>query len=270
MYAGAARDFVLGATLLDARGEILRFGGQVMKNVAGFDVSRLLCGSLGILGVITEVSLKVLPRPRSEETLRFEMPAQQAVEAFNRWAGQPLPLSGAAWWDGVAWIRLSGAASAVRAAQERLGGERVDPTAALQWWNALRHCQHPIFQSNALEDTALRAAGPGGADIASATRGTSLWRLSLPDTAPPLSVSGSPLIDWGGALRWYPSDPQRGDEPRKAATAAGGTAMCWRGTAPAGGRFHPLQPTSATLTRRLKDRFDPHGIFNPGRMIAGL
>jgi glycolate oxidase FAD binding subunit len=246
MYAGAARDFVLGATLLDARAEILRFGGQVMKNVAGFDVSRLLCGSLGILGVITEVSLKVLPRPRAEETLRFEMSAGDAIEAFNRWSGQPLPISGAAWWDGLAWIRLSGAASAVRAARDRLGGERIDPTAAAQWWNALRHCQHPIFASD------------------------TLWRLSVPDTTPPLALPGDQLIDWGGALRWYASDPQSGDEARKVATAAEGTAMCWRGAAPAGGRFHPLQPTVATLTRRLKDRFDPHGIFNPGRMIAGL
>ena len=243
MYAGATRDFMLGATLLDARGDILRFGGQVMKNVAGFDVSRLLCGSLGILGVITEVSLKVLPRPRAEETLRLEMTAQQAVDAFNRWSGQPLPLSGAAWWDGVAWVRLSGAASAVRAAQERLGGERVDPTSATRWWNALRHCQHPIFESN------------------------TLWRLSLPDTTPPLSLPTQPLIDWGGALRWYATESK---EIRNLATAAGGTAMCWRGPTPAGGRFHPLQPTVATLTRRLKDRFDPHGIFNPGRMIAGL
>lgn len=251
MYAGAARDFVLGATLLDARGDILRFGGQVMKNVAGFDVSRLLCGSLGILGVITQASLKVLPRPRAEETLRFEMPARQAIEAFNRWSGQPLPLSGAAWWDGLAWIRLSGASSAVRAAHERLGGERVAQTAATRWWNALRHCQHPIFQGDAAADLAL-------------------WRISLPDTTPPLALSGSPLIDWGGALRWYAYDAQSGDEPRKAASAAGGTAMCWRGPAPATFRFHPLQPTVATLTRRLKNRFDPHGIFNPGRMIAGL
>jgi glycolate dehydrogenase FAD-binding subunit len=252
MYAGAARDFVLGATLLDARGDILRFGGQVMKNVAGFDVSRLLCGSLGILGAITEVSIKVLPRPRAEETLRFEMPARQAVEAFNRWSGQPLPLSGAAWWDGVAWIRLSGASSAVHAAHERLGGERVDPTAATGWWNALRHCQHPIFGSSLpAEDLTL-------------------WRLSLPDTTPPLDLPGDPLIDWGGALRWYACAPRSGDEPRKAASAAGGTAMCWRGPAPASGRFHPVQPTVATLTRRLKDRFDSHGIFNPGRLIAGL
>jgi glycolate oxidase FAD binding subunit len=246
MYAGAARDFVLGATLLDARGDILRFGGQVMKNVAGFDASRLLCGSLGILGVITEVSLKVLPRPRAEETLRFEMSALEALTAFNRWSGQPLPLSGASWWDGLAWIRLSGAASAVRAAQERLGGERVDPTAAAQWWSALRHCQHPIFANN------------------------TLWRLSLPDTTPPLALPGNQLIDWGGALRWYASNAQSGDDARRVASSAEGTAMCWRGAAPANGRFHPLQPTVATLTRRLKDRFDPHGIFNPGRMIAGL
>ena len=266
MYAGAARDFVLGVTLLDARGEILRFGGQVMKNVAGFDVSRLLCGSLGILGVLTEVSLKVLPQPRAEETLRFEMPAQQAVEAFNRWSGQPLPLSGAAWCKGVAWLRLSGAASAVRAAHERLGGERVDSTAALQWWNALRHHTHPIFENS------------------------TVWRLSVPDTTPPLDLPGDPLIDWGGAIRWYAvsDDPdadarnadnrvtstrdaeRRPPRTREAATAAGGTALCWRGPSPAGGRFHPLQPTSAILNRRLKAQFDPHGIFNPGRLIAGL
>src|SRR5262249_22015707 len=175
----------------------------------------------------------------------------------------PLPLSGAAWWDGVAWVRLSGASSAVRAALERLGGERVDTTAASQWWNALRHCQHPIFQSGTLQANTSQSA-------ATATQGSALWRLSLPDTTPPLTLSGDPLIDWGGALRWYAHDPQSGDALRKAASAAGGTAMCWNGPAPASGRLHPLQSTVATLTRRLNDRFDPHGIFNPGRMIAGL
>jgi glycolate oxidase FAD binding subunit len=245
MYAGAARDFVLGITLLDARGEILRFGGQVMKNVAGFDVSRLLCGSLGILGVITQVSLKVLPRPRAEETLRFEMPVRQGLEAFNRWSGQPLPLSAATWGDGVAWVRLSGATAAVRAACERLGGEIVDPTSAASWWSSLRHHTHPIFASPAL------------------------WRISVPDTAPPLALHGEPLIGWGGALRWYAGDI--GADARKVAAAAGGTALCWRGTPPAGsGRFHPLQPAVAALHHRLKQQFDPHGIFNPGRMIAGL
>src|SRR5262249_2177833 len=125
IQVGAARDFVLGAALLVSDGELLRFGGRVMKNVAGFDVSRLLCGSLGILGVITDVSLKVLPRPRAEETLCLRMPAPQAVEAFNRWAGQPLPISGAAWHEGVAWVRLAGARPAVEAACRVIGGERV-------------------------------------------------------------------------------------------------------------------------------------------------
>ena len=266
MYAGAARDFVLGATLLDARGDILRFGGQVMKIVTGNEETQQQSGTKGSLGLITEVSLKVLPRPRAEETERFDMPAARALEAFNRWSGQPLPLSGAAWWDGITWIRLSGASSAVRAAQERLGGERVDPTAATQWWNGLRHCQHPIFQTV----TASAHNNDTSRGTTGTTRHRTLWRLSLPDTTPPLALPGNPLIDWGGALRWYAHHPQSGDDPRQAASAAGGTAMCWHGPTPPGGRFHPLQPTVATLTRRLKDRFDPHGIFNPGRMIAGL
>ncbi len=243
-YAGAARDFVLGTRLLAASGEVLRFGGQVMKNVAGFDVSRLLCGSLGILGVITEVSLKVLPRPRIEQTLRLELPAAAAVESFNRWAALPLPLSAAAWWQGSAWVRLSGAAPAVRAACERIGGERVDATAGQAWWDALRHCRLPLFASERL------------------------WRVSLPAAAVTLALAGGLLIDWGGALRWY-ADPDGDADVRTLAARAGGTALCWRGPAPQG-RFHPLQPAVAKLHRRLKERFDPQGIFNPGRLVAGL
>src|SRR5258708_2909723 len=138
VYAGAARDFVLGTRLLTADGELLRFGGQVMKNVAGFDVSRLLCGSLGILGVITEISLKVLPRPRAEQTVRLELPPAAAVEAFNGWTTAGLPISGAAWWHGEAWGRLSGAPPAVSAARVRIGGEALDAAAAEARWNSLR------------------------------------------------------------------------------------------------------------------------------------
>ena len=243
-YAGAARDFVLGTRLLTAQGEVLRFGGQVMKNVAGFDVSRLLCGSLGILGVITEVSLKVLPRPREEQTVRLELPAATAVESFNRWAAQPLPLSGAAWWQGSAWVRLSGAPPAVRAARERIGGELVDAARATAFWDALRHCQLPMFAKEVL------------------------WRLSLPAAAEPLALPGEPLIDWGGAVRWY-ADLAADVAVRDVTRTAGGTALCWRGPAPAG-RFHPLAPAVAKLHHRLKERFDPRGIFNPGRLIAGL
>jgi glycolate oxidase FAD binding subunit len=244
MYAGAARDFVLGTRLLNAQGELLRFGGQVMKNVAGFDLSRLLCGSLGILGVITEVSLKVLPRPRAELTLRLELPAADAVQAFNRWAGLPLPLSGAAWNQGSAWLRLSGADPAVRAARERIGGELVSESAARSFWDGLRDLRLPFFTRE------------------------SLWRISLPAAAAPLALPGEPLVDWGGALRWYADLPVE-LAVRELAAAAGGTAMRWRGPAPHG-RFHPLPPAVERLHRRLKERFDPHGIFNPGRLVRGL
>jgi glycolate oxidase FAD binding subunit len=242
-YAGAARDFVLGTRLLAADGEALRFGGEVIKNVAGFDVSRLLCGSLGILGIITEVSLKVLPRPRVEETLRLELSAAAAVESFNRWAARPLPLSGAAWWQGAAMVRLSGAPAAVGAAREQIGGETMDAAAAQQWWQALRHCRLPPFACQVL------------------------WRLSVPPAAAPLPLPGSPLIDWGGALRWYADLPAQ-LAVRDIAVAASGTALCWHGAAVP--RFHPLSPAVARLHQRLKERFDPHGIFNPGRLSAAL
>jgi glycolate oxidase FAD binding subunit len=244
MQVGAARDFVLGAGLLAADGEWLRFGGQVMKNVAGFDVARLLCGSLGILGVITEVSLKVLPRPRVEKTLRLQLRAREAVEAFNRWAGQPLPISAAAWDEGVAWVRLSGAGSAVQAAHREIGGERVPPELAQSWWAGLQHYTHPAFSQPLV------------------------WRVSLPATASPLPLPFEPLIDWGGALRWYTGGLEDIDV-RALAVAAGGTAMRWRGGG-RGGRFHPLTPPLAEIHGRLKRSFDPQGIFNPGRLLAGL
>jgi glycolate oxidase FAD binding subunit len=243
MYAGAARDFVLGARLLTAQGELLRFGGEVMKNVAGFDLSRLLCGSLGILGILTEVSLKVLPRPREEETLRLELAAPDAVATFNRLAASPAPLSAAAWSQGMAWIRLSGAAPAVRAARARIGGERVATADATAFWRALRDCRLALFSE------------------------APLWRISVPSAADPLPLSGQPLIDWGGALRWYTGCT--GVDVRATAQAAGGTALLWRGEFP-GERFHPLTAGVLALHRRLKAQFDPQGIFNPGRLVAEL
>ncbi|MGO9803129.1 MAG: glycolate oxidase subunit GlcE [Steroidobacteraceae bacterium] len=244
-YAGAARDFVLGATLLAVDGETLHFGGKVMKNVAGFDVSRLLCGSLGILGPITEVSLKVMPLPREEQTLRFELAEEAALAAFNRWAGEPLPLSATAWWNGVAWLRLSGAPAALKAARARLGGEPVEPDTALRWWRELRHQRQALFGAAA-----------------------NLWRLSLPSTAPPLPLKGARLIEWGGALRWYASELPAA-EVRHIAAAASGSALHWRGGA-AGGRFHPLSPAVLAISKRLKARFDPHGIFNHSRLVGGV
>jgi len=243
--AGAARDFVLGASLLNARGELLHFGGQVMKNVAGFDVSRMLCGSLGILGLITQVSLKVLPRPRTEITLQFEREGAGALEQFNAWRAQPLPISAAAWHDGIASVRLSGSPSAVRSARDALGGEALDETRAQAWWSSLRDQTLPLFR----EDKPR------------------LWRLSLPATTP-LDAAGTELIEWSGALRWLRSDAPA-DEIRARVECAGGTALLWQGERN-GPMFHPLAPANVELHSRLKHEFDPHAIFNRGRMIVEL
>jgi len=260
--AGAARDFVLGASLLNARGQLLHFGGQVMKNVAGFDVSRLLCGSLGILGLITQVSIKVLPKPRAEITLQFECDVAAALDRFDAWRAQPLPISATAWHAGTASVRLSGSPSAVRAARETLGGETLDEARADTWWDSLRDQALPCFRDGAAR----------------------LWRLSVPARAP-LDVAGGlsrpslasealgllpsvELIEWSGALRWLRSDVPAG-EIRALAEKAGGTAMLWRGPRDAP-MFHPLAPANLELHRRLKDEFDPHAIFNRGRLLAEI
>jgi glycolate oxidase FAD binding subunit len=243
--AGAARDFVLGASLLNAHGELLHFGGQVMKNVAGFDVSRLLCGSLGILGLITQVSLKVLPRPRAETTLQFECDGVGALERFNTWRAQPLPISAAAWHGGTASVRLSGSPSAVRSAHDALGGEVLDDMLSEAWWRSLRDQTLPFFHE----------------------RATRLWRLSVPATAP-LDAAGVELIEWSGALRWLRSDAPA-SEIRAMAQGRGGTAALWRGERN-GPMFHPLAAANLELHRRLKHEFDPHAVFNRGRMIAEL
>lgn len=240
--AGAVRDFVLGARLLDGAGRDLAFGGQVMKNVAGYDVSRLLAGSLGTLGVILEVSLKVLPRPAAERTLRLELDEALALEAVNRWAGQPLPVSATAWTGGVLSVRLSGADSAVRAAAMRIGGEAMEPGPAASFWEGVREHSHPFF---------------GDA--------TPLWRLSLPSTAAAITLPGRQLTEWGGSLRWWKTGAAAG-EVRSAAQAAGGSATLFRGGDRAGGVFHPLSPALAKLHRGLKAVFDPSGILSPGRL----
>jgi glycolate oxidase FAD binding subunit len=245
MSAGAARDFVLGASLLNARGELLHFGGQVMKNVAGFDVSRVLCGSLGILGLITQVSLKVLPRPRVQTTLQFEFDGAGALERFNAWRAQPLPISATAWHAGIASVRLSGSPSAVRAARDTLGGETLDETRSETWWSSLRDQTLPFFHEGK----------------------STLWRLSLPATAA-FEAFGPGLIEWSGALRWLRTDTPAG-EVRATAETAGGTAAIWHGERN-GPMFHPLAAANLGLHRRLKNEFDPHAIFNRGRLIAEL
>lgn len=240
---GAVRDFVLGASLMDGRGEILRFGGRVMKNVAGYDVSRLLAGSLGTLGLILEVSLKVLPKPFFESTLRFTMRKTEAIEQLNRWGGQPLPISASAWHGGVLIVRLSGAEAAVKAAKLKMGGEEVPQADDL--WSALRDHANEYFSSDAAP--------------------SSLWRLSVPSYIPPLALKGEQLIEWGGAQRWLRTDVDAATI-RGAVEQVGGHATLFRGGDKNAGVFHPLAPALATIHRNLKNAFDPSGIFNPGRM----
>jgi glycolate oxidase FAD binding subunit len=208
-----------------------------MKNVAGYDVSRLLAGSLGTLGLILEVSLKVLPRPAEEVTLQLELSEEDALEALNRWAGQPLPISASAWRGGELRLRLSGAASAVRAAAKRIGGKAVaDP------WAGIREHTDPYFAGDA-----------------------PLWRLSVPARAPALRLQGDQLIEWGGALRWLRSRAEAA-AVRAAAERAGGHATLFRAQDKAAGAFAPLSPALLRLHRELKAAFDPAGIFNRGRL----
>ena len=250
---GGVRDYVLGAKLLDGRGELLSFGGQVMKNVAGYDVSRTLAGSMGILGVICEVSLKVLPVAPATLSLRLEMDAATAIRRLNEWGGQPLPLNASAWWDGTLVLRLSGAAAAVNAAHARIGGEVVDPTLAAGFWAGLRDHRDEFFQG------ALRAV-EGGA---------SLWRLSVPATTPPLDLSGEQLVEWGGAQRWLCTSAPA-SAMRSAASSVGGHAVLFRANDKSAGAFAPLAPPLERIHRELKRAFDPDGIFNPGRLVPEL
>jgi glycolate oxidase FAD binding subunit len=251
--AGGLRDYVLGATLLNGRAELLSFGGQVMKNVAGYDVSRMLAGSMGVLGVICEVSLKVLPVAPASVTLRFELDEGRALKQLNVWAGQPLPLSASAWWDGMLVLRLAGARAAVAAAQQQLGGEVIAPGLAQAFWTGLRDQTDEFFEG-------AKKAVDGGA---------ALWRLSLPPTNGPLKLPGQQLLEWGGAQRWL-CTPVPAAQVRDAAVAAGGHATLFRSNDKSAGVLTPLKPPLDRIHRELKTAFDPDRLFNPGRLYPDL
>lgn len=241
-YVGAVRDFVLGARIVNGKGEDLSFGGRVIKNVAGYDVSRLMCGALGTLGVLLDLSFKVLPMPAADATLRFEKSEVDAVRLMNEWAGQPLPLSATSWCDGVLMVRLSGATAGVTAARGKLGGDVVESTMAENFWQGLRDHRAGFFQTD-----------------------EPLWRVSVPSTTPPL-LSPLPLyIEWGGALRWLKGATDVAALRRKVEDA-GGHVTLFRGGDKSAGVFHPLSPVLARVHRNLKNAFDPENILNRGRL----
>ena len=259
---GCVRDYLLGLQLLDGRGQVLNFGGQVMKNVAGYDVSRVMAGSLGILGIILQVSLKVLPRPPATATLCFSLDEPRALQMMNQWAVKPLPQAASSWFDGVLTLRLAGASAAVRSAQQQLGGQVLDAQQADAHWHALREQTHGFFAGA----TAPAAATEPAFD---------LWRLSVPATTPMLIMPGQMLLEWGGAQRWLltPRPPlaqaqQQAAAIRQVAASAGGHATLFRAADKSVGVFHPLAPALAQIHANLKQAFDPAGIFNPGRMFA--
>ena len=246
-YWGAARDLVLGARILTGRGEVLRFGGEVMKNVAGYDVSRLMVGALGTLGILLDVSLKVLPVPAATRTRVLSCNQDEALERMNRWGARPWPLSATCFDGERLWVRLSGTAQGVAEAAEQIGGEPVADAEAEAFWRRLREQEFPFFS---------QGEAP-------------LWRLSLPQGTPAVRLEGPQWIEWSGSQRWLRSEAPEATI-RAEAERLGGQATRFRGGDRTGGVFHPLPEPLMQLHRRVKSAFDPHGLLNPGRLYANL
>lgn len=260
--AGGVRDYVLGVEMVNGLGQPLRFGGQVIKNVAGYDVSRLMVGALGTLGLITEVSLKVLPLPAAEATLVFQVAQAQALEQLHRWGGQPLPLNASCWVrDNTApgqpellFVRLRGAAAAVQAACQRmcadLPGQVLDNAVAGPDWERLRHQTLPFFTAPSADHV--------------------LWRLSLPPTAPVLDLPWPQLVEWQGGLRWVWAPAEAEVALQSSVHRVGGGASIFVATAAPSTRanmaFCTDNAAARAIARRVQQQFDPHGIFNPQRL----
>lgn len=243
-YAGSARDAMLGCKLINGKGERLRFGGQVIKNVAGYDVSRLMVGAYGTLGVLLEISLKVLPAPAASLTLIHEWTPVEAISRMSQLLSQPMPVDAACYHAGHSAIRLAGSEQAVRQAQERLGGEVLKNPAL--FWQALREHRVPFFHS-----------------------GKPLYRVLVKPATLPLAIAGDWLLDWGGAQRWLVSE-QPIERVRACVAAVGGHVTQFRTSVPNREVFQPLSAALFKIHQRLKKSFDPHGIFNPGRLYPGL
>ncbi len=243
-WAGSIRDMVLGVRLINGKGEHLRFGGQVMKNVAGYDVARLQAGALGCLGIITEVSLKIIPKSETSLTLVKELSESSAIRLMNELAGLPRPLSGATWVDGQLYLRLSGTENAILGTAKKWGGEKLKE--ADVFWQNLREHQLSFFK-------------PASA----------LWRFSIRSTAKPVMPGSETVIDWAGAQRWLRGDYEFG-QMQKLATQAGGHVTLFRGGDRNAEVRHPLSQVEQQLQKRLKLAFDPQGILNPGRLYSWM
>ncbi|MEH6589533.1 MAG: glycolate oxidase subunit GlcE [Halioglobus sp.] len=243
-WQGSIRDAVLGVQLINGKAELLNFGGKVMKNVAGYDVSRLQAGALGTLGLLSEITLKVMPQAEARRTLAFEVSGADAISIMNNKAALPGPLNGACWVEGRLLLRLSGAEAAVTATAREWGGDVVPD--GDDEWAALKELTLPFFNSDA-----------------------PLWRASIRANAPFATLPTAQLIDWGGAQRWLRGE-QDATTLQSQAQQAGGHISLFRGGNRTDEVRQPLNTIEKKLTKRLKDAFDPDGIFNPGRLYSWL
>ena len=244
-WYGSIRDHVLGVTLINGESKQLRFGGQVMKNVAGYDLSRLQAGAMGGLGLMTEISLKVLPKPATTRTLKFTMDQAEAIQRMNSMSGQPKPITAAYWSSGELFVRLAGAASAVDATAKSWGGEELASDVASALWSDLQDQQLAIFNAD------------------------KVWRFSMKSSADVLPIEGDSLINWGGAERWYVGDHSF-DRMVALAESAGGQVSLYRGGDRTDEVLHPVNPSIQSLQQRIKASVDPQGVFNPGRAFGWL
>jgi len=241
--AGSVRDCILGTKIINGNGQPLSFGGRVMKNVAGFDVSRLMCGALGTLGVITSVTMRLLPMPEEEQTLVLNIDCAAAIKLMNQWASTPAPIS-ATFYDGEnLFFRLSSSHTAIEACKKKIGGDVIENSG--DFWNSIKEQSHAFFQHD-----------------------DPLWRLSVPPSTHDLNLPGKNAMEWNGALRWYCGDCAE-SAIRSKASEIGGQASLYKGTN-VESIFHPLSETSMKIHKNLKHVLDPVGILNPGKMFAEL
>ncbi|MDE0412598.1 MAG: glycolate oxidase subunit GlcE [Gammaproteobacteria bacterium] len=240
--SGAIRDCILGVEIINGKGEYLQFGGKVMKNVAGYDVSRLMCGALGTLGILMSVTLRLLPKPVSEQTLAFPLNTSEAIQKMNSWTRTPMPITGTFHDSKNLYIRLAGSRSTIEKCAEILGGDMVDRSHA--FWSDVKEQAIDFFMTD-----------------------KPIWRIQVPPNTTPLKISGSSLLEWNGALRWYASETEA-SEIRRITEQAGGHACLFRRRSGTEDIFHPLSPHLLEIHRRLKRAFDPNGILNPGKIYC--
>lgn len=250
-YLGSARDFLLGTKIINGKAEVLSFGGQVMKNVAGYDLSRLMVGAMGTLGIMLEASMKVLPRPETEMTLVLQKDIADAIVFINQLAGRFLPVSASMMYEDKLYIRLSGYEKAVQKAHSEIGGELLEAVAnqsATEFWQQLRDQQHSFFNTD-----------------------KTLWRLSLPASTPELKLAGKTLYEWGGAQRWFiPEQQIESDQVFAVAAEAGGHASQFKNGDRHHDVFQPLSGLKTKIHQQLKTAMDPQGILNPGRLYQSF